>query len=72
MPLQMPLDPLSLSPRQLPLPWFLPLPPPLPPLPLLPLTPSQVWTGLAPPQRAQVRQTLIAVLQEVAGVRDPS
>ena len=72
MPLPMPLDPLSLSPRQLPLPWLLPLLPPLPPLPLLPLTSPRVWTGLAPPQRAQLRQTLIAVLQEVAGVRDPS
>ena len=72
MPLPMPLDRLAPSPRQLPLPWLLPLPPSLPPPPLLPLTPPQVWTGLAPPQRARVRQALIAVLQEVAGVRDPS
>jgi hypothetical protein len=58
----------------LPLP---PLPPPTSPvggeattLPATSVPPQQVWGTLAPPERARLRQTLVALLQEVARVRD--
>jgi hypothetical protein len=35
-----------------------------------PLPPRSVWAGLAPPARTQFRQRLVALLQEVARVRD--
>jgi hypothetical protein len=57
-------------PSQLPLPWRPPPPPPLPPLPLTPVPPRRVWTGLPPPQRAQLRLSFVALLQEVARVAD--
>jgi hypothetical protein len=68
----MPLSPPPSSPIQLSLPW---LPPPLPLAPALPLTPlplapRQVWAGLSSPQQAHLRQTLVALLQEVIHVRD--
>jgi hypothetical protein len=68
----MPLTPPPRSPIQLPLPWLPPSLPLAPPLPLtpLPLAPRQVWAGLSLPQRAHLRQTLIALLQEVVHVRD--
>jgi hypothetical protein len=57
----------------------LPLSPPdvTPTTPLVPglgrvLVPQQVWTGLSPPDRARLQQTLIAVLQEVVHVRNAS
>jgi hypothetical protein len=36
----------------------------------MPLVPKQVWSGLSPPERARLQQTLVAVLQEVVRVRD--
>ncbi len=52
--------------QQLPLPWTPPnRAPPAQPLapPLVP--PQQVWTSLSPALKAQVRGTLLHVLQEV-------
>ena len=57
-------------PRQLALPLPLPLAT-SPPLPLTPpRPPAAVWPTLAPAQQAQVRQALVALLQEVAHVGD--
>jgi hypothetical protein len=55
----------------------LPLPDGTPTTPAVPgrgrvLVPKQVWTGLSPPDRARVQQTLIAVLQEVVHGRNAS
>ena len=60
----------TVSPQiQLPLPMgpALALPPEIDPMPL---PPRSVWAGLAPPERAQLRQTLVALLEEVVHVHD--
>jgi hypothetical protein len=58
------------TPRQLTLPldpWDPPeaLPSTTPTPPAIPLTPQQVWATLPPAAQAQLRQTMLRILQEV-------
>jgi hypothetical protein len=54
------------APRQLPLPLAVPDPMPrLLPSDLATLSPPQIWPTLAPPLQAQVRLTLLHIIQEV-------
>jgi hypothetical protein len=61
-PLQSP--PCTPTPRQLPLPFRRGPTPPLQPLDLVTLPLPEIWPSLTPAQRAQVRLTLLHVLQE--------
>lgn len=54
--------------HQLPLPLEAPLARPTPSRPTITLTLRQVWASLSPSLQAQVRQTLLRVMQEI--VRD--
>jgi len=56
--LALPLDPLDP-------PEALPSTNPTPPAPALTLTTQQVWTTLSPTAQAQLRQTILRILQEV-------
>ncbi len=63
------MSPTVSPPIQLPLPLGSAPAPPLASAPV-PLPPRSVWAGLAPPERARFRQTLVALLQEVVRVHD--
>jgi hypothetical protein len=63
------MSPTVSPPIQLSLPWGSAPAPPLAITPV-PLPPRSVWAGLAPPEQARVRQTLVALLEEVVRVRD--
>jgi hypothetical protein len=62
--------PPTAPPVQLPLPLASPPQAATVVVPTLPLPPRLVWTGLSPPERARLRATLVALLQEVSRVRD--
>ena len=63
------MSPTAPPPIQLPLPLVLS---PTPTLMIIsvPLPPRSVWAGLAPPEQARFRRTLVALLQEVVRVHD--
>jgi len=63
------MSPTVTPPIQLPLPMG-PALGPSPAIDRTPLPPRSVWAGLAPPERARLRQTLVALLEEVVRVRD--
>jgi len=63
------MSPTVTPPIQLPLPMGPALAPP-PAIDRTPLPPRSVWAGLGPSERAQLRQTLVALLEEVVRVHD--
>jgi hypothetical protein len=63
------MSPTVTPPIQLPLPMGPALVPP-PAIDPTPLPARSVWAGLAPLERAQLRQALVALLEEVVRVRD--
>ena len=66
-------SPLTLTTQQLPLPLAPLNPTPLPLPPTLATLPSQrIWASLSAPSQAQVRRTLIHILQEVLNDHKPT
>jgi len=63
------MSPTAPPPIQLPLP-LVSSPTPTSVIAPAPLPPRSVWAGLAPSERTRFRQRLVALLQEVARVRD--